>query len=42
MLGPFLNDGTGGKYLPAVVGTWAAAAAAALIGLSSSATDKRV
>ena len=42
VLGPILNDGTGGKYLPAVVGTWAAAAAAALIGLSSSATDKRV
>lgn len=42
VLGPMLSDGTGGKYLPVAVGVWAAAAAASLVGLSSSATDKRV
>lgn len=42
VLGPMASEGTGGKYLPVVVGTWAAAAAAALLGLSSAATDKRL
>jgi len=42
VLGPIQNDGAGGRYLPAAVGTWAVAAAAALLGLSSSATEKRL
>lgn len=40
VLGPMFADGTGGNYLQTVVGVWAAAAAAAVVGLSSSATDK--
>jgi hypothetical protein len=42
VLGPILNDGVGGRYLPALVGTWAVASLAALSGLASSGTDKRV
>ena len=40
VLGPIFADGTGGRYLQTVVGVWAASAAAAVVGLSSSATDK--
>ena len=41
VLGPMVNDGVGGRYLPGAVGVWAASAVAALVGLSSSASDKR-
>lgn len=42
VLGPVWNDNAGGKYLPAMMGVWGAAGVAALAGLSSSATDRRV
>ena len=42
VLGPLFVDGQGGKYMQTVVGVWAAAAAASVVGLSSSATDKSV
>lgn len=40
VLGPMANEGTGGKHLPVLVGTWATAFAASLVGLTSSATAK--
>jgi hypothetical protein len=40
VLGPIFADGTGGKYLQTAVGVWAATAAASVIGLSSSASEK--
>jgi hypothetical protein len=40
VLGPILADGAGGKYLHTAVGVWAATAAASVVGLSSSASDK--
>ena len=42
VLGPIANEGSGGKYLPLMVGTWACGLAASLAGLSSSATSRRV
>lgn len=42
VLGPMANEGTGGRYLPVLVGTWATACAASLVGLSSGATNKAV
>ena len=40
VLGPILADGAGGRYLQTVVGVWAATAAASVLGLSSSASEK--
>jgi hypothetical protein len=40
VLGPVLNDGTGGKYINVAVGAWSAAAVASMVGLSAAAMEK--
>ncbi|KAI3425702.1 hypothetical protein D9Q98_007678 [Chlorella vulgaris] len=40
VLGPMANEGSGGRYLPLLVGTWAAAFSASVIGLSTSNADR--
>jgi len=42
VLGPLYYDGTGGKYTPLVLAAWGSAGAASVLGLTSSATDRRL
>ncbi|KAL4858348.1 hypothetical protein ACK3TF_001819 [Chlorella vulgaris] len=40
VLGPMANEGSSGRYLPVLVGTWAAAFSASVVGLSTSNADR--
>lgn len=42
VLGPMWYDNDAGRYTPLLLGAWTAAGAASILGLSSSATDRRI